>query len=184
MKSERILAFSAVFISVLALVVSIWQGMVSREHNRLSFTPYLQVSSRLTGNTDTGLYLENAGTGPAFIQSAIVSARGKSFDLADNQWSELFEHIGVEPLCFRNTWLRPGAALRAEKEVDLIKITTANLPLPKCAIESLKFLTEKDAKLIIRYRSIYKEGYELSEEFALKESDLGRLKGLISSLKR
>jgi hypothetical protein len=184
MRSERILAVSAVFVSVLALGVSIWQGMLSREHNRLSLAPYLQVSPRLVGDASAGLYLENAGTGSAFVKSASISVRGKNFDLADNKWEEFFEHIGVEPRCFRERWLRPGAAVLAGKEFDLIKISDANLSLPECLFETLKLLTEKDAQLNISYESSYNERHDLSVAFAIKEDDLGNFKELFKTLKK
>ena len=183
MNPEKILAISAVFISILALCVSIWQGKLSKEHNRLSLAPYLQVSPKLVGDSESGLYLENAGTGSARIQSAYISARGKSFDLTSNGWPKFCKHIGVIPGCFRNSWLRPGAAIIAGKELPLISLTKADLLLPECDAEAIKFLTEPDVKLTIQYISPYNDIYQLSEKITINESDLGEFADFIDMLK-
>ena len=183
MKLERTLTFSAMFISCLALIVSVWQVISIQEHNRLSLAPYLQVSPRLLGDSNTGLYLENAGNGSAFIKSATISVRGKKFDLTENQWPEFFEYIDVEPLCFKNTWFRFDAAILVSKELDLIRISDADFLLPQCQAEAVKFLTTDGVTLDIEYASIYKDRYQLSEEFSIKESDLRPFKYLSRILK-
>lgn len=82
---ERSVSCAAMFISFLALVISIWQGYEAKKHNRLSFTPYLQISPRLVGDISSGLYLENAGTGTAFFKSIVIIVNRNKFDLTKNQ---------------------------------------------------------------------------------------------------
>ncbi|WP_416398908.1 hypothetical protein [Allohahella sp. A8] len=174
-RSGNIFAAAAVFISLLALGVSIWQGILSREHNRLSLAPHLQVSPRLQGDGETGLYLENSGTGSAFIQSATISDGSKVFDLTANEWPQFLQHLGINPQCFRNNWLRPAAAILAGKEFNLLKISDAEVLHEYCSVQMRQFFLQKGVKLTIAYTSIYEDHYRISEEFAFKESDLANL---------
>jgi hypothetical protein len=42
--SDTVTAIAATVIALLALIVSIWQGVTSREHNRLSVKPHLDIA--------------------------------------------------------------------------------------------------------------------------------------------
>ncbi|MFM5361877.1 hypothetical protein ACET98_12370 [Aeromonas veronii] len=172
MKLEKTISFVAILISFLALLISIWQGYIARQHNRLSFQPYLQVSPRLVGDINSGLYLENAGTGTAFVKSIDIVINGKDFDLTKNQWSQFLSFVDINPICFKKSWIRPDAALQAGKELALISLSKAELPFSFCWLEVTKLLTLEEAELRVNYKSIYEEDFKLEDKFAIKRNEL------------
>jgi len=179
--SEKILSLSAVIISIFALVVSIWQGIDNRDFNKLSVKPYLQVNPKLTGGVESGLYLENAGTGTAFINTISLSLKGKTFDLIKDNTSTFFESIQVKPGCFKESWPRKGAAIQSGKEFPLLQVTKADIAA--CNLEIVKFLTESDVVMNIEYTTPYGEPIKFSETISLTERELGVYFELINSLK-
>lgn len=181
MASEKVLSIGAIIISIFALIVSIWQAKDNRDFNKLSIKPHLQVNPKLTGDKESGLYLENTGTGTAFIDSITLSANGKTFNLIENNSSDFFNSINVKPGCYRESWPRKGAAIQSGKEFPLIKVTEANALL--CNFEAMKFLTEPNIIMNISYRSAYNEKFKFAESISLTERELGVYFELINKLK-
>lgn len=59
----------ALVASILAVVFSWQQNNITKEHNRLSVKPILQLTPMVEGdNKRIGLYLSNVGLGPAIIK--------------------------------------------------------------------------------------------------------------------
>ena len=65
---DRITALTSIAIALLALRVSIWQGVVTRTHNRLSVMPDLSFELSYDPEGMSGLHLYNHGFGPARIK--------------------------------------------------------------------------------------------------------------------
>jgi hypothetical protein len=74
---ELLLGISATFLSLAALVVSIFQTKIAREQQQKSVLPYLQIRHEIVDNQMT-VFLENEGVGPAFIKSITTSYNKKS----------------------------------------------------------------------------------------------------------
>ncbi|MFW1563282.1 hypothetical protein ACEV87_22550 [Vibrio parahaemolyticus] len=172
MRIERTVSCAAMFISFLALVISIWQGYEAKKHNRLSFTPYLQISPRLVGDISSGLYLENAGTGTAFFKSIGIIVNGNKFDLTKNQWGQFLSSVDINPVCFKKSWIRSDSAMQAGKELALISLSEADLPLPYCLQQVTRLLTLEEVEIRINYKSIYEEEFKLEEKYAIKSDEL------------
>jgi len=66
----------AIFISFLALGVTVWQSHLARAHNKLSVRPYLAGHSTWTEDRVYTLQLRNDGLGPAIITGARVYRSG------------------------------------------------------------------------------------------------------------
>ena len=65
-----------VIIAGAALFISLWQIYATRRHNRLSVTPKIVIGlSALEG--EFGIYIKNAGVGPAIIKKFSVCLNGK-----------------------------------------------------------------------------------------------------------
>lgn len=77
-KTDVIVAFAAVLISVMTLFVYIYQTRLMREQQHISVWPYLEWY--MTKRTDEGFYLSvvNKGVGPAIIKSTSLSLDGKA----------------------------------------------------------------------------------------------------------
>lgn len=63
----EIIAISSVVIAVCALGISIWQGYIARQHNKLSVVPMLHVDVDQTEGKDIEIVSVNNGVGPAII---------------------------------------------------------------------------------------------------------------------
>lgn len=67
LKPEVVIALAAVFVAVVALGVAIWQGILARQHQRLSVKPILEAIYNTHRGEDVSVVLSNRGTGPAVI---------------------------------------------------------------------------------------------------------------------
>jgi hypothetical protein len=77
MDVDSITAVCAVIIALASLVVTIMEARASRDYNRRSVRPVLQlVRVKLHGDTRTGLKIRNVGLGPAVIVSTAVRLDG------------------------------------------------------------------------------------------------------------
>lgn len=179
--SEKSISALALVISISALVVSIWQGVDNRNFNELSVKPHLQINPKLTGDSESGLYIENAGTGTAFINSISIRVNDKTFNLIEDNTSILFEFIRVKPDCYRESWPRKGAAIQAGKEFPLIQVTKADVAV--CNLETIKLLTEPNMIMNIEYTTPYGELLNFSDNISLTEREFGVYSELINSLR-
>ena len=74
---DRITAVSGIFIALCALFISVWQGYLSREHNRLSVMPQLAINLDWHFENKSGLFVYNQGLGPARIKRVSIFLDGK-----------------------------------------------------------------------------------------------------------
>lgn len=65
MDTEIIISLSSVGIACIALFIGVWQGFVTRQHNRLSVRPHLRIDR--SEFKIIKITLHNTGIGPAFI---------------------------------------------------------------------------------------------------------------------
>jgi hypothetical protein len=108
MDSNFIVSLSAIIIALASLAVTIWQGIITRNHNILSVKPIPDI---LTSNFENriAVTLENNGTGPLIIKTfkAIIDNKSKSnvIDLMPNlpegfywsNWLRNFEGSAIKP---------------------------------------------------------------------------------------
>ncbi len=98
MAITAITAIVSIFIAVVALSFSIWQGMQNRKHNRLSMYPYLVIEGIRDRNNNeaiVGFTIKNEGIGLAFIKEFVLYYNGKeiSRNNGDNYRKFLFGDI-------------------------------------------------------------------------------------------
>lgn len=74
---DFVVAASAAVIALAALGVSVWQGILTRRHNKLSVTPHLRLDGHLAYDKPIEITLENCGIGPAFIEQFVLELDGK-----------------------------------------------------------------------------------------------------------
>ena len=65
MTTADLFAGVGIFIALVALAATFYQAWISRDHNRRSVRPALVI--HIDNIAITGYYLQNCGTGPAFI---------------------------------------------------------------------------------------------------------------------
>lgn len=110
---EMIIAISSVVIALCALGTSFWQGYTTRQHNKLSVKPSLNLGYSLSKHSSfIGIEIKNTGIGPLIIKNATISKGGKSFKISDGNFKELFPALCNEDFHFnllsQNYWLLPG----------------------------------------------------------------------------
>ena len=130
--------FAALVVAVCALVVTVWQGAVTRKHNRLSVTPVLTLFRR---EIDGIITVKNNGIGPALIISQEVYFRGEPLE------EESFQK--AIPRLIDSGHLLPGAAIAPGDEVMLFKSATY--------VDGSHIEVLQELRFRITYKSIYNE---------------------------
>ena len=130
--------FAALVVAVCALVVTVWQGVVTRKHNRLSVTPVLTLYRR---EIDGVITVENNGIGPALIISQEVYFRGEP--LEEESFQKAIPHF------IDSGHLLPGAAIAPGDEVMLFKSAAY--------VDGSHMEVLQELRFRITYKSIYNQ---------------------------
>ncbi|MFE5046776.1 hypothetical protein ACFRAI_10525 [Streptomyces sp. NPDC056637] len=77
MNTETVVAVCAIVIALASLGVSVWQAHVTRQHNRHSVRPVLQLHRGIHDGARSGIKLVNVGLGPAVVVSTRVTIDGE-----------------------------------------------------------------------------------------------------------
>ena len=78
-RTDKILSLSAIIIAVASIFISVWQGIESRNHNRLAVRPALDIVYS-TVNKSFGFKVKNNGIGPAVLTKRTLLFKGKEID--------------------------------------------------------------------------------------------------------
>ena len=122
LSTDRLLAFSAVLLSLAALVVSIFQTAILREQQRASAWPHLQVHlDRRDASFE--LRLLNNGVGPAVLESVSLSHAGQPYEHFGELFQKRVQRFLPDTLDYGWFYagLAPGEVLRAGQEVELLR---------------------------------------------------------------
>lgn len=85
--ASTIAAAAATIAAVAAVVIAMWDNVQSRQHNRLSVLPYVDITLTRNDYADGVLTIENLGTGPAIIQGMTIRvAASGGRDTAFTEW--------------------------------------------------------------------------------------------------
>lgn len=165
--SDRILGLTAMLVSLMTLLIFIYQTNLLRQQNYISILPYLAVSSTIDAST-TKFQIDviNQGIGPAIIESIAVLYDGRSYNLADYE-HRLFDALrDIDPdldsvIHFSTGTLEPGMAIPANTSYNLVAVK--NQP------EDFKIMTSVFDELLsdglnysIVYKSIQNERWRIS----------------------
>ena len=154
---EVITGISGSVIALCALVLTIWQAIVARKHNKLTVKPYLTTwSTILAENYFYQVDLINNGVGPALIKSFKVFVDNKELSgthagSLDKAFQMLLPSVSYESY---NSFLINGYVTAAKDKHELIKIKFSDISAPKFEDVEQAF---KRIRLFIEYESIYNE---------------------------
>jgi len=157
MKPEFIIALTSIVIAGAALFVTIWQGFVTRRHNRLMVRPVFRIDRDELNDQPIRIILHNVGVGPGFIDRFDVMVDGANI-VGDRvtRMNTAMDRIGLRE--YRIQYFSPsiGEAINVGESQALIKITVSvnNTPIFNTMIAVLPRLT-----FSIAYKSIYGETY-------------------------
>ena len=161
LSTDRLLAFSAVFLSLAALVVSIFQTAILREQQRASVWPHLQLY-RANVDSNYTLKLVNNGVGPAVIRTFSVRSQGEHFDQVSTLSRRVIRDLGAWDSLGRFGWyysdIDAGEVVQAGQEIDLLT-TLSSLPLQH-ALDSVFAPSRTEPR--IRFADVYGNEWELA----------------------
>ncbi|WP_221393308.1 hypothetical protein [Dyadobacter sp. NIV53] len=115
---ELLLGLSATFLSLAALIVSIFQTKIAREQQHASVWPYLQIaSSNRVGNYRFGI--ENNGVGPAIVKKVEWQHKTKTYE---SSREFIWEQIGRDKKGIGFGAIAPESVLKPGDNFELIGI--------------------------------------------------------------
>jgi len=177
--SEAVVSFFVISTAVAALYLSWSQVQVSREHNRLSTQPLLNVypttdeSDDEAGEDELGVYVENKGLGPALVKSVVYFLDKKQYvprgqAAALEEIGDLAKSSGI--VKYRKTEeIAPGNYIKEGNTIDLLTAETKNV----LKRDQWAAFLENRFGVAIRYCSIYDicktHCYNASKEYLDKE---------------
>ena len=164
--TDRIIGLSAMMISILTLIIFIYQTNIMRNQSRLSVQPRLIISSNSI--TTDSLYtfrlnLLNKGLGPAIIESISILYKDKKLEARfDDFVAAQFPAFDDYAALVSNTYLSVGSTISAGEIQNLyaVEIPIANLE------KLIKYLGiepgEDPIEIEVVYASIYKEKWRIN----------------------
>ncbi|SUP49790.1 Uncharacterised protein [Vibrio metschnikovii] len=94
--NSDVIAFSSVFIALIALVVAIIQGVVARKHNVLTLKPVLFFESMLSPRDGVSINFRNHGQGPAFVEAVYYKFNGQKYPISSpSSYDDLVKTMGA-----------------------------------------------------------------------------------------
>ncbi|GAB4034800.1 hypothetical protein [Spirosoma gilvum] len=122
---ELLLGISATFLSLAALVVSIFQTKIAREQQDASVWPYLQADYTKANDSFVWTVVNN-GIGPAVIKSTALRYRGRIYKDAYELINEQIQHLSeatpkgkTAHVNFFYGGLSRGNVIKSEGEIKL-----------------------------------------------------------------
>ncbi len=168
---DRFLAIIATFVGVITLIIFIYQTGIIHRQSRLSVTPRLITGTQLSENDSVikfSFTVENKGIGPAIINNAVITNKGKNYPL---DFEDYF--IEVHPSLFKygsltkTSSLTVGSTLSPNEKKILFTFTFLKENIT--AIQKLLNLSDEDEfpfRVIIQYASIYEEEWKIDTDIS------------------
>jgi len=160
--SDKIVGLSAMSISILTLIIFIYQTNLMSKQNYLSILPYLQIStSDNKGENTFSLDIKNHGVGPAIIESVIIYYNDEKHDLREYD-SYLYYFLKSEmPVLdsvkfFSSSSLDKGIAIPPNSNYNVFKVVGSEEDY-ELITSSLAILLKQGLRYEITYRSIQNE---------------------------
>lgn len=155
--SDKIVALTALFISLLTLIIFVWQTNLMERENHLSVMPYLMMDSANNSATQTfSISLENHGAGPAILERMTLWYKGQEYNTQFHEFlTSTFPQMDSVELLNTIT-IRPGYAIPVGGEINLLTAggnTTGYITF----LQIMERLSQDDFNYEIVYRSIYED---------------------------
>ncbi len=153
--SEKIVSVSAIVIAVASIVVTIWQGMEMRKHNRLSVKPRLEISYEAARDY-FGYVLTNKGLGPAVITYRKFFIDGQELNYQGfSGYEDFIEKLGMKGHKFSSTSIYPGQTVLPNERVNIIRFYYNDDDKPETLIPQIY----RRVRMEIGYQSMYQEDF-------------------------
>lgn len=146
---EMIVALSANAVSIITLLIFIYQTNLMREQQHISVWPYLEwLPSCCSEEFGAYIQVENKGIGPAAVQSVTVRLNGKEMNSVEELFTEAIGHNDF----FYYTSTVESRVLAPGEKIKMIAI-----PDKETAFKVDSTLRRKGLEIEICYCSVYED---------------------------
>lgn len=154
---ETVISLCSVAIALGALSIAVYEGYVTRRHNRLSTKPHLSFKCDLQKDSpQVNVMVRNNGLGPAVLKAFEVGLRGKVPEpLPWNGWLNLVEQAGFPPGIVVGTVLNEGDSIAPGQSHHILTIELATAGPDRDQIAQWV----SNITINVTYESIYKETF-------------------------
>lgn len=154
MKIELLVSIIGTIIALSAMATTVWQGFLTRRHNRLSVRPMLRVD-RIIAENKASLLLANRGVGPAIIISMKFFVDGKVIEKKDSipPGVLVLQKIGLDARNFKVFEFLPPEPFSAGEKQELFE------SIGKISDETFVKKAFDRISVIIEYKSFYEDKY-------------------------
>ncbi|NOX88762.1 MAG: hypothetical protein GXO77_07030 [Calditrichaeota bacterium] len=153
--TDTIVSLSAIIIALASIVVTTWQGIETRKHNRLSVRPRLEIIFE-SGKNSFGYVLMNNGLGPAIITGKKIFVDGKEINYTGfSGYDEFIDKLGLNDRDLSHSGIYSGKTIRASERKNIFRIYLNER-------DDLKKLLPKiysRVRIEISYKSMYNEPF-------------------------
>jgi len=172
MNTDRIIGLSAMLISLLTLIIFIYQTNMMRNQSRLSVTPRFAFGTNITVADSTvtfSIVLKNKGLGPGVVESVNIDHKVKKYELDFEAFFEsLYPEIFKYGSFTKSTIINVGSTFSAEETSELFEFKFPVRFTPE--ILELLELNEENTfhdlpfSVVIIYSTIYKEQWKTTSK--------------------
>lgn len=154
-RSRNYSEIATISIAIFALIVSVWEGIETRQFYRLSVKPHLDIVRSYSGIGEKGLSIENNGLGPAIIKKINIKNSSTIFDLTNvKDINNLLKSLNLDSA--KITALRDGYLLKKETKEDIITIKTDDYRRKQDTLILKRFWNFiRNCEVFLCYESIY-----------------------------
>lgn len=163
---ELLLSISATFLSLAALVVSIFQTKIAREQQQASVWPHLQTNYTKI-NDEFAFSVVNNGVGPAIIKSVRIEYKGKRYkdfrQLVDEQIQQLIRKNRTETdITVKSMYgsVALGDVIKNDGELRFGRVSN-NEPLAQALLEIIQ---SPLYRIIVVYSDVYGNCWQLDRD--------------------
>ncbi len=150
--ADRFLAFSAIFISVSALVVSVLELRMADKQQRLSMLPLITIGGSY-GSKGVIIRLQNGGVGPGIVTCARLKMKNQVYI----HWDDLLGQFKAPGYDVNKSSVK-GIIIPAGESRELLSITPS--PLADSLAAHIK-----EMRIDVCYSSLYEETWCLADDF-------------------
>ncbi|WP_162999227.1 hypothetical protein [Burkholderia sp. Nafp2/4-1b] len=157
-------------------IVSAWFAYQAMKSNELVYRPYVVATQHFDESENRhGLYLSNAGLGPAIIKDVTVTIESRKYSgLGASIWPRFQSDAGIDGIgCFRTGWPRPADPLRAGEIIPLLALS--DKAPPQCLPMLLKLLAMNDISIEVQYESIHGAAFSSTRDVGIHDPDVQRI---------
>jgi hypothetical protein len=118
---EMIVAWSAMFISLLALLATMYEANLERENQLLSIWPRVVIQTHISDKQGYSIEVSNKGLGPAIIKTTNITVDGKT----QNSWQDVFEKLKLQGSFYTVTNSLSSTIISQNETVIAVKVEEA-----------------------------------------------------------